>query len=323
MSHAQSIRSLIPLVIGLAVGGVGVTMFRESLPGAEGSQEERADKLELELKQARNRIAALEATDSPKRARPGRTLADHARGIAEDIREGRPVSPDDIFRASKPLLRDFAPLFDRVRLRQQQRMIDSLTGELARKYDLTPHNLESLKKWFEWKSNEEAKHWTDLIARDDTGLEDMIRASRDVRLDEGLDTYMEGVLSGDKLAAFKTERLVERTERVQQEADMKVQRLDSIVGLDAAQRDQVFTVIARSSRDYDPGMGVEGLPGDVAALPGESRQEAMLSVLRPDQREAYEAARKLRREEAAKDLEAVGLTLPPGWDLLDDEGGPP
>ena len=120
MPLPHSIRALLPLVIGLVVGG-------------EGSPEARANKLEVELKQANNRIAAMEATHSKGHEPQGvlgriaggsqdhrRTLADGARRIAEDIREGRPVSPDEIFRASQPLMRDLSPLFDRMRVKAQQ-----------------------------------------------------------------------------------------------------------------------------------------------------------------------------------------------------------
>lgn len=332
MPLAQSLRSLIPLVIGLAVGGVGAILFQESMPGAEGSPKERANKLEMELKQAQNRIAALEANDAPVRNRRGlieratggsgagsraRTLADGARAIAEDIRAGRPVSPEDIFRASQPLVRDLAPLFDRLRVKEQKQVIDRMTGELARKYNLTPQNQAALKEWFEAKSSEEAKRWTEMLGREGTRFEDVVRATRDVRLDEGLDTFMQGVLPPDKLVTFKNERLAERAQRVQQEADLKVQRLDSIVKLDDAQRDQVFGVMARGSRDYDPSMALDGIRGEIGATPGGDRQAAMLSVLRPDQRAAYEAERQRRRDEASKEMESIGLSLPPNWEMLD------
>ena len=100
---------------------------------------------------------------------------------------------------------------------------------------------------------------------------------------------------------------------------MKVQRLDTIVGLDDTQRDQVFGIMARGSRDYDPGMKLEGIGGDIGNTPAGDRQQAMLSVLRPEQLEAYEAERQRRRDEAAKELGEIGLSLPPGWDMLDDE----
>jgi hypothetical protein len=317
MSLPASVRSAIPLLVGLAIGGVGATLFLQSMPGEEGSPEERANKLEAQLKSANNRITLLEAAD-PNRRRPGRTFADGARGIAEDIREGRPVSPDDIFRASQPFLRDLAPLFDRMRIRQQKQMIDSMTGELARKYDLNPAQQESLKKWFGEKAERDAKAYSDLVAQDGTRLEDIMKATANVRPDDGLDDYMGSVLSGDKLAEFKSERIAERSERVQQEADRNVQRLDDIVHLDETQRDQVFGIMARGSRDYDPAMKLEGAGGDIASTPGGNRNEAMLSVLRPDQRESYEAERQQRREAAEKDMQAMGLSLPPTWNLLDE-----
>lgn len=317
MSLAQSIRQLIPLVIGLAVGGMGAILFQQSMPGAEGSPEERAAKLEVDLKKAQNRLAALEA--DPRRRKSGRTIGDGMRDIAEDIREGRPVSPEDIFRASQPLMRDLAPLFDRMRIRAQRQVIDQMTGELARKYDLTTNQQNALKKWFEAKSEENAKQWSDLVSQDGTRLEDIMREARDVRPDDGLDQFMERTLSGEKLTTFKTERMAERAERVQQDADSRTQRLDDIVKLDDAQRDRVFGIMARNSRDYDPAMKLEGAGGEIGVTAGGNKQQAMLSVLNPDQRAAYEAERQRRREQAAKDMEAIGLSLPPEWDPLDME----
>lgn len=320
MKSAGFIRSWLPLALGLVIGGVGGALFHQSMPGAEGSPEERAARLEVDLKKARNRIAALEAADPHSRRKPGRTFADGARNIADDIREGRPVSPDDLLRASKPLLRDLAPLFDRMRVRAEKQMIDRMTGELARKYDLTNDQRELLRSWFEQKSEANAKQWSELVAADGTTLEDLMIATRDARPDDGIDEFMPRLLTGEKLASFQSERMTQRAERVQNEADAKTQRLDRIVGLDDAQRDQVFGIMARGSRDYDPSMRLEGAAGGniTAPLAGTGR-EAVLSVLRPDQRAAYEAERQRRREEAAKDMEAIGLTLPENWDLLDAE----
>jgi hypothetical protein len=333
MSLPPSFRALIPLVIGLAVGVIGATLFLQSLPGGEGSAAERANQLEVELKRAKNRIAALEAMPDraphslfEKIARGGdssqdgrRSLADGARRIAEDIREGRPVSPEDIFKASQPLIRDLSPLFDRMRVKEQQKAIDRMTGELARKYNLTKPQQDLLKQWFQKKSEDDAKQWSAMIGQDGTRLEDLMRASMNVRPDEGLDTFMPSILSGDKLTAFRTERMDQRAQRVEQEADLKVQRLDAMVGLDDAQQEKVFGIIARSSREYDPAMKLEGMQGEIGPTPGGNRYDAMLAVLRPDQRAAYEAERQRRREEAGKDLEAVGLMLPPEWEMFDED----
>jgi len=335
MSFAGSIRSFLPLLLGVVVGVIGAIMFYESMPGAEGSLRARADQLEIELKQAKNRIAALEASESVDRhgrrsgsgsrgitnqpgLDPRKLAADRARDIAQDLREGRPVNPEEIFHASKPILRDLAPLFDRIRVKQQQEMVDSLAGKLSRKYELTPQNEEMLQQWLAEKTKEEARRWTDVVTSDQTRLEDMVRASRDIRLEDGLDTFMAGILPPDKLVAFKADRLTERAQRVQQEADMKVQRLDSVVTLDERQRDQLFGIIARSSRDYDPAMRLEGASGEIPSGAVAPRRDAMLAILRPDQRAAYDAEQQRRREEAAKHLESLGLALPPNWDMLDE-----
>jgi hypothetical protein len=328
MKVPEIVRSLIPLLIGLAVGGMGAVSFRDSMPGAKGSPEERANRLELALSKAEKQIEALEnasargmdssAARSAEDRRRGRTFADGARNIAEDLRAGRPVTPEDLFRASKPLMRDLAPIFDRLRLREQQRAIDGMTGELARKYDLNAQQQEALKKWFETRAGEEAQRWQNLVEADGTRLEDMIRATRDVRPDDGLESVMTNILPPEKLAQFKTERLAERAQRVQSEADMKVHRINSIVTLDEAQRDQIFGIMARGSRDYDASMALEGPQGQIPVTQGGDTQAAMLATLRPEQRAAYEAEQQRRREAAVKDAASIGLTLPPNWEMLDD-----
>lgn len=318
MAALRNFHSWLFLVTGLAVGVVGGILVYQSMPGAEGSPEERAAKLEVEVKRARNRIAALEAADP--RGPGKRTLRDGLRSIGEDLREGRPVTPEDIFRASQPLMRDLAPLLERMRIREQRLDVDRRSGEMARKYDLTPAQQESLKRWFEAKSEDKAREWTALVSQEGTSLEDLMRASRDVRSDDGLDPFMANILNGEKLAAFQNDRMAERAERVQQHADTRTQRLDAIVKLDDAQRDRVFGIMAGASPDFDPSMKLEGVTGGIGAGPVGNPQQAVLAVLTPAQRAAYDAEIERRRQEAAKDLEAVGLSLPANWDpLIEDE----
>ena len=324
MSLAQSLRSVIPLVIGLTVGGVGAILFQESMPGAAGSPQELVNKLELELKQARNRIAEMEAPDAGSRNSRGlferkkATTADGLRSIAERVRAGQPVTPEDIFRASKPWMRDLSPLIDRMRVRAEKKVIETMSGELARKYNLNPEQQAALDVWFSNKSEEQAKKFTELVNDDKTRFVDMMRMSQDSRPDEGIDTFMGTILTGEKLATFKNERLNERAQRVQNEADAKVQRLNSIVPLSDTQRDQVFGIMARNSRDYDPAMALEGTTGQINAAPAGDKNGAILSVLTPDQRVAYEAERNRRREQATKEMAEVGLAFPPEWDMIDD-----
>lgn len=289
----------------------------QSMPPEAGSAEEQVAQMEVDLKKANNRIAALEDED-PRRARSqGATFTDRARRLADDIRDGKAVSPDEVFRTMQPVMRDLSPLFDRMRERDSKRRIDSLTGEMARRYDLDEASQAKLADWFTKREEEEAARYSELITRDGTTLKEMMEASRDVRPDDGLDEFMPTLLSGDKLTEFQDERMVEKVERVQQEADMKLSRLEALVGLDDAQRDQAFTVFAQGSRDFDPGMGFEGISEEVA---NGGQPPSVLEVLRPEQRDVLEAERTRRREEAEKDMAAIGLTLPADWDFFDDDG---
>lgn len=311
-------RPIIPLVIGLAIGIAGAVLFLQSMPPKEGSAEERVDKLEAELKKANNRVAALDGADPHGRRRPGRTTKDGVRSIFEDYKDGKPITPDDVLHAFQPFLRDVSPLFDRIRVRELQRQSDAKAGELARKYSLTASQQESLKEWLDQNAVDQAKRYTDLVTQEGTTMEDLAKASADVRVDDGLEQFMKTTLSGDKLTAFKSDRMLEKVGSVQQEADMKVTRLDSIVGLDETQRGQVFGVMARGARDFDPAMQFEGLGTDNAALSsGKSKQDAILAVLRPEQRQAYQEARAKRREEARKEMEGIGLTLPDDSNMFD------
>jgi hypothetical protein len=311
-----SLRSVLPLAAGLAIGATGAILFLQSMPPPEGSAEERIGKLEAQLKSSQNRVAALEALDPQGTKRPGRTLKDGLRSIADDFRAGRPVTPDDVFRATQPLIRDLSPIFDRMRTKELQRRSDELSGELARKYSLTPAQQESLKQWLDVRAEEEAKRFTATISQQGVKLEDLNAATGDIRIEDGLESFMQNTLPPDKLAAFKADRMTEKVESVQKEADMKVERLDQIVKLDDDQRGQVFGMLARGARDYDPAMQLEGL-GTNTTLSGKSKQDAILTVLRPEQRESYEAARRKQRAETEKELGSMGLSMPQDFDSRD------
>jgi|GEM_PF-254844 len=319
MIPTQGLRSVVPLVIGLAVGGLGVGLFQHSTPGMAGTPEAQIQHLETELQQARTRIAALEETRPRSSRTPAQTAYDRGRDIAQRLREGRTVSSDDLFRAAQPLLRDMAPLFERIADQKSKQQADSLIGELARKYDLNPNQQESLQKWFSEKSRADRKKWNDLISSDDTTYLQWVKSMRNDRTDEGLDPVMEELLKGPQLEAFKAERLEERSQRVQQYADMQVQRINNLVQLDPAQTDQLFGIMAQSSPDYDASIRLEGATGEIAPANLHPR-DALKSVLRPDQLAKYEEARQRRLMEAAQEMNKLGVELPADWD--DFEFGP-
>ena len=316
MIPTQSLRTALPLVIGLAVGGLGVGLFQHSRPGEAGSPEKQIQHLESELQQARTRIASLEET-RPRAARsPAQTAYDRGREIAQRLREGRTVSSDDLFRAAQPLLRDLSPLFERIAEQKFKQQADSLIGELARKYDLNPNQQDTLQKWFSEKSRADRKKWNDLISSDDTTYLQLVKSMRNDRTDEGMDPVMEGLLQGPQLEAFKAERLEERAQRVQQFADRQVQRINNIVRLDPAQTDRLFGIMAQSSPDYDASIRLEGATGEIAPANMHPR-DALKSVLRPDQLAIYEEDRQRRSAEVLREMNELGVQLPADWDELE------
>jgi hypothetical protein len=309
MAIANSFRPILYLLVGLAVGGTGVVLFKDSLPAKEGSPEERVRELEADLKRSENRVTALEGG---RGRRSKRTVTDNLSDLREAAESGHLISPDDILRAFQPMIRDIAPIFDRVRVKQQKRHIDSMVGELTRKYDLNPTQREALHGWFQQKIEDDAKRFSDLAGQEGTSLRTLAREAQDVgRWDRGLDGFMEGQLSGEKLKTFKIERFNEKSDRVQADADMRVARVDSVVKLDDTQRDQVFGIMARGSPDYDPSMELGGTLTN--------RNEEMLTVLRPEQAQLWQAEKQKRRQRAEVEMrEEMNMALPEDWDALDD-----
>ena len=190
-----------------------------------------------------------------------------------------------------------------------------MTGALARKI----HLRRKARRCSRTGSRSETKRRSAgaIWSRGQASTRGVMRASRDVRPDGGLDTFMPSILMTTSWRV-RAERMGERVQRVEREADMKVQQLDSIVTLDEAQRDRVFAIMARNSREYDPAMVLEGATGEIGATPSGNPNAAMLSVLRADQRLAYDKERERRRDEAAKEMESIGLALPPTWEMLGD-----
>jgi len=124
---------------------------------------------------------------------------------------------------------------------------------------------------------------------------------------------MGGMLQGEELSRFQTDRLTEKSERVQADADRRMERIDAIAELDDVQRDQVFGIMARQSADYDPKMQFEWGAGGAPAA-----DATLNSILRPEQKAAMDAEKAKQRAQAEKDLAEIGLSLPENWDFMND-----
>ena len=317
----MNVQTAIALAAGFIIGIVGALLFRDSMPPPAGSAEARVESLNSELTRARSRIAKLE-TLVPKNE-PG--TADKARtaaaDILDDLKHGRPVDADLIFQRVKPVLRDLAPVFNNLRRKEQRKEFARIAAHMSEAYHLNDAQRQALEQWLAERDIQDAAAFSAIAYAEHTTLEDMIRATKYQRPERALDEFMERTLTGSERQRYQTDRVMERTQKVENEANNRVSRLHQVVQLDDAQQDRVFSIMARSSPDFVPGTQLDIAVGNDqrAIAPGQDRERAILDVLRPDQRQQYEAYRARQRAEAEREAAEVGIKLPANWDLFEPD----
>jgi hypothetical protein len=313
-------RAPVFLVVGLVAGIAGAVLFQQSFPPPAGSVEEKLDGLERELDRTRVLLAAAEARAPRPEASTQQKFSRGVRSILEEWKAGREVDLEEFYMAMRPAMRDLSPLFERMKKRELRKQHEFVLQELTRKYKLTPAQQAVVQAWQKKKIESDVAAYRELNANDNVSFIEMIKGSSLPRPTDGLDEVMAQTLTEPERTRYQKERMNERLNQVQAEADRRVTRLHDMVGLDDAQQDQVFALMARSSRDFDPSMQFEGLSADTTPLPpGESRDQAIRALLRPEQRQKYEEKSLTRRIEAEKDLREMGLKIPANWDMLADD----
>jgi hypothetical protein len=304
------------LIVGLVVGITGGILYSKSLRPDPGSMQDRMEIAEEELGKARRNVRAMERHVQRQEAmRDGRL-----RKLARDIKDGKEVNLDDLFATMKPWMRQMSPVFERLRQINEVDWADARVSEWGRNYDLSDAEKEQLKDWFAGQSRTNAERLTEVVTNEETGFVDLIRATEYGWQDaEGVESLMEGFLEGEELESFRAERLADRVESVQNEADRSLQRLDEIVELDDAQHEELFGVLIRGSEDYRPDVKPEGFTGEATPLDREARDAMIQSVLKPEQVQRLNEVREERRVKAESQLRRAGMVLPKDWDLLEGD----
>lgn len=277
----------------------------------------RAEEAEKELRAAQRSLRDIRSDGL--RARKLRT-SQGARDIMDDIRSGRGADIDDVFEITKPWLMNISPVINRIRAKEEKDHFDTLAGEYGRKYDLNDRQQRALRDWLDRRAEENAEAFVQILTDSQSTVVDLMMAGRDAERNlEGIDAFMEGELRGQALADFKQDRLMERIESVEGEANNRLHRLDNLVDLDPAQEDQLFFIMARGSEDYLPTMDIEGMTGSRLPMEPVARNAAIREALRPDQLERFEAHRRERRGKAEQEMRELGLRLPDDWDLFEED----
>ncbi len=310
-------RQYIGILIGALLGALGAILFGQSLRPDPGSVQERAEHAEHQLRVAEAQLRSLQGG----RIRADRQRsAEGARDILEDIREGRGADLDDIFAVTKPWLNDLSPVINLMRSKEEKEQFARLAGDYTRKYDLNESQQKQLRQWLDDRATENAERFVNVVANDSSTMYDLILAGKEAEQNiEGIDQFMEQQLTGETLVAFRADRLQEKIDSVEGEANGRLNNLDSIVNLDASQEDQLFFAMARSSEDYIPSMDIEGMDDDRSALDRVGRNLAIESILTSEQLELLESHRQNRRQNAEEEMRAIGLRLPENWQQFEDD----
>ncbi|MFP6879228.1 MAG: hypothetical protein VCA37_20540 [Roseibacillus sp.] len=310
-------RQYLGVIIGVVLGVVGALLYGQSKPPETGSQKERAELAEQRYRSLQRENRELRADGLRARKRGA---SDGTRAIYEDILSGRGADLDDVFQVTKPWLTKIAPVINLIRVKEEKDHFNSIAGEYGRKYELSERQQNELREWLDQRATENAASFVGVLTDERSNLMDLMLAGREAEKNLGeIDGFMEGQLRGQALADFKQDRLMERIESVEHEANGRLHRLDNLVDLDPAQEDQLFYLMARSSDSYIPAMEIEGMTGSTLPIDPIRRNEAIRGVLRPGQLESFDTHRRERRADAEREMLEVGLRLPDDWDLFDED----
>lgn len=312
------IRSVFPLIIGLLLGAIGTFLYTNSLPPAKDSPEERISELEASLTKAENKVRAYEDA-SPRRSL--RNTRDGMRSIAVAMRKGLPVTPDDIFHAAQPLMRDLSPINERFYAIRARERAESLAGEYARKYGLNAQQQKALIEHLTANAELDVRDHLAVLERDTTSTREFTKSLRELEeSDHGIDSFMNQTLTGQKLSEYRADRYVQKAENVQQYADRRVYQISNIVDLTDTQRSQLFLYNARKSPNFDSQMQFEDLDPAAATMPNHaSDNDALAYILTPEQRTRYANTVYERTQKAREEAARYGLTLPDDWDPLEED----
>ncbi|MDG1671648.1 MAG: hypothetical protein P8H96_12335, partial [Akkermansiaceae bacterium] len=163
----MKLKQVVGLVLGLVVGAFGGFLFSNSLPPEVGSVEE-----ELEILRNSNAQNERMLRSYQRNARRD-TTPDELRRLARDVRDGKDISPDDLFATMKPWMRQMSPIFERMREVNEEDWADVRTSEWARQYDLTALQRAQLKEWFRAQGAERARVLADVIESKNSGFVDL------------------------------------------------------------------------------------------------------------------------------------------------------
>jgi len=194
--------------------------------------------------------------------------------------------------ANSPEVRNLMKMASGFFASQGERMIDREMKKWTEKLELTEAQATAIKGKIMAKMEENTTQLQADLDNNTMSMREIMEAQGEFwqSSEPEIEAMIKGELNAEQAETFEYEQLLGQTQNVQRQADWELRALDGALQLDEGQKDQVFNILVRESRSYDPAMAIEGTEAELpaaAVAEGVSKEDAIRSVLTPEQLETY------------------------------------
>ncbi len=259
--------NLLYVLAGVAIGVFGYTLFNQLVLGSLGGYREATP---TRLDQSNDMVQLRRQLDmSQKRVTQLESLIGAASLANDRINRASRNKDQDVEKISnlKDLIDGAKPFLRELILPELEEAMDS--GEFrsvatfmqwADELELSSGQRTKLQQQFEALSRQQAETVIDQIKDDETSMFSIFKQmdEYDLKMAPEIDAIYQSELNAEQFTKYQAKRFEQRTERVSDQADAKLNRLSNEVkDLTESQQDQIYALMARRSPYYSSDMEIE------------------------------------------------------------------
>jgi hypothetical protein len=300
----KSARLIIGLLAVSAIGYGAFTYFQNTPPSAPTAPP--APPAAAARNAESERIARLEKEIADLKSRP---VAAAPPATEEKPADGQPADLKKILKDATPLIQSLSSAFEPQRKEMVARFIDDQVKRATELAGLSPDQAAALKAHLETLDKENQDKMKGMMSKE-MNMEELMAMGRNGGANnpqKAIDDWAAASLTGEQAQTYKTKRLTEKTEQITKSANSKVESLGKDLGLDETQKDKVFNILVQTDRNYDPSMALEGVNATAGVSEGQSRDEAIASVLTPEQKSKYDAKQAAGNDRRERFRQMLGV----------------
>jgi hypothetical protein len=293
--------NVLVLIAGIGIGIFAHSMLRPSERFAAAASAEQDEGWSVqtddtEVLQTQLELMAIENRELKSDLNSARRYrSSHA--VRQLARNKGAKNASELIDYSKPIFREL--ILPELRANREEAINDGVQQALAglsERLNLTDDQLSILESRLREQQAAKLDELERVLNDDESSLTEYFQKQWEQERggDPEVDDIFLDVLDPEQQVAYTEVRLEENAVRVTEQAERQLDGLDRIVKLDESQKDAVFPVFARSAPGYREEMQFEGVAVTDTSPIAESadRDQAIESVLRPDQMEAWESYKR-------------------------------